>query len=305
MKIAGLLFFLIPLNISGQDLTGTWIGREGGTSYLKLVIVQMGDSCYGYTYDEGPGFCKADFVGKFDKEKHKMKGKGIHFIERSFGHILGVYNLNYSKEGENEYLNGTVGPKGVGSQILTMGIPSYTALKKITNGIDTTRFMKDKALAFENKNKLTETVQPIVQKELAPVTAEKDTVTVTNKTFPDTIINLKQERLSKMVETIYTNADTVKMMLFDNGIVDDDTVTIFFDNAVILDRYRITEKAKELNIPLAKNGQPHIMELFANNLGTIPPNTALVIIMAGNDRYEVHASYDLSTNAKIIFQYKE
>jgi hypothetical protein len=45
--------------------------------------------------------------------------------------------------------------------------------------------------------------------------------------------------------------------------------------------------------------------LFANNIGTIPPNTALIILIAGKKRYEVHASYDLSTNAKIIFQYKE
>jgi hypothetical protein len=307
MKTKGLLFLLIPLNIFSQDLTGTWIGTAGtGAPYLKLVIMQKGDSCYGYSYDEGPGFCKANFEGKFDRERQKLRGRGTSFIAKSFGHSLAVFNLNYSKDEESEYLDGTIGAKGAGAVILSFGIPSFAQLKKITTRVDTTWFMSDKTIAFENKNKLTDTLQTIVQKEAAPVTKEKDAVTAINKTpLPDTILHVKQERVSKMVETIYTNADTVKMMLYDNGVVDDDTVTVFFDNAVILDRYRITDKAKELYIPLTKDGQSHVVELFANNLGTIPPNTALIIIFAGDERYEIHASYDLSTNAKIIFQYKK
>ena len=83
MKIARLLVLLFPLNIYCQDLTGTWIGREGGASYLKLVVVQIKDSCFGYTYDEGPGFCKANFAGKFDRANQKLKGKGVGFIEKS------------------------------------------------------------------------------------------------------------------------------------------------------------------------------------------------------------------------------
>jgi len=307
MKITGLLFFLVPLNIYCQDLTGTWIGRETGSSYFKLVILQLGDSCFGYTYDEGPGFCQANFAGKLDKEKQKLKGKGINFIARSSGHVLGVYNLSYSKEGENEYLEGSVGAKGTGAAILSMGMISFAQLKKITSQVDTTRFMIDKRTVFQNRDKQGDKLgSGTIVEENKPEVKEKDSAARINGTrLADTTAYAKKARISKLVQHIYTNADTVKIMLYDNGVVDDDTVTVFFDNTVVLDRYRITEKAKELDIFLSKDGQPHILELFANNLGSIPPNTALIVVMAGKERYEVHASYDLSTNAQIILQYKE
>ncbi len=125
------------------------------------------------------------------------------------------------------------------------------------------------------------------------------------KETPVAILQKKNERSSKLVETIFTSADTVKMFVYDNGEVDGDTVTLFFDNAIILDRYRISEKGKELVLPISRNGRQHVIELFANNLGSIPPNTALLIIVAGKRRYELRASYDLQTNAKIIIQYQE
>ncbi|MEO5890291.1 MAG: hypothetical protein ABIQ31_08565 [Ferruginibacter sp.] len=296
MKVAGLIFLLLPLNMYCQDLTGTWTGREGGTSYLKLVIIQRGDSCFGYTYDKGPGFCKANFAGSFDKNKRQLKGKGINFIDRSFGHLLAVYDLKYTKDGNDEYLDGRARAKGVGSTMLSFGIPSFVELKKITTAVDTTTFTRSRILAFQNRPTNADTPQQAIQN-----TGTADTKILT----PDSLVNVKKERVSKMIQTIFTNADTVQISLYDNGVVDDDTVTVFFDDAVILERYRITDKAKMLSIPLTKNGRSHVIELFANNLGTIPPNTALIIIMAGKERYEVHAAYDLSTNAKIIFQFKE
>ncbi|MBC7886531.1 MAG: hypothetical protein H7Z13_01480 [Ferruginibacter sp.] len=306
MKLAGLLLFIFPLTLFGQDLTGTWIGRGGGTPYLKMVIVQMGDSCYGYTYDEGPGFCKANFAGKFSGEKQKLKGRGTSFIAKSFFHSLAVYHLSYSKNEGSEYLNGLLWARGAGAVVLSLGIPSFAQLKKITNVVDTTLFMSGRIIDFNNRLNFADTLLPVVQREDPAVIKEKDQVVENSKKYyARTIEAEKQERVSELVETIYTNADTVKLILYDNGVVDDDTVTVFFDNVVILDRYRITEKAKELFIPLIKNGQSHIVELFANNLGTIPPNTALIIIETGSDRYEVHASYSFSTNAKIIFNYKE
>ena len=302
MKLAGLVFFLIPLNIFGQNLTGIWIGRETGSSYMKLVVVQVGDSCFGYTYDEGPGFCKANFAGRFDAEKQKLRGKGVSFIARSSGHILAVYNLNYSKEGEDEYLDGDVSAKGVGSIIFAS---DFARLQKITTRVDTTHYMRDKVFTLQKRNKLTDSLQSMaVQKIELPAEQEKKSVTRINKA-PDTIAQVKQTRVSKTIQHIITSADTIKMMLYDNGVVDDDTVTVFFDNAIILDSYRITEKAKELSVILTKDGREHTLELFANNLGKIPPNSALIIVMAGKERYEVYASYDLSTNAQIILQYKE
>ena len=43
--------------------------------------------------------------------------------------------------------------------------------------------------------------------------------------------------------------------------------------------------------------------MLAENLGEIPPNTALMVITAGKERYEVFLSSDEQRNAKVIINY--
>ncbi len=106
--IAAFFFFASPAN--SQDITGTWVGSSG-QEYVKLVVIHKGDSVYGYTYDEGPGFCKATFEGKFDPAESQLKGQGMEMLRNSGTHALAVYKLNYSKEGNAEFLRGPVAIK--------------------------------------------------------------------------------------------------------------------------------------------------------------------------------------------------
>jgi hypothetical protein len=41
--------------------------------------------------------------------------------------------------------------------------------------------------------------------------------------------------------------------------------------------------------------------MYADNLGTIPPNTALMIVTDGNKRYEVRVTSDLKKSGTIRF----
>ena len=42
--------------------------------------------------------------------------------------------------------------------------------------------------------------------------------------------------------------------------------------------------------------------MYAENLGSIPPNTGLLILQDGNDRYEIRFAGDLQKNAAIILK---
>ena len=44
--------------------------------------------------------------------------------------------------------------------------------------------------------------------------------------------------------------------------------------------------------------------MVAENLGSIPPNTALIVVYAGNKRYELFSSASLEENAVLVFEYK-
>ena len=44
------------------------------------------------------------------------------------------------------------------------------------------------------------------------------------------------------------------------------------------------------------------LTLVAENLGSIPPNTGLLIIQDGSQRYQIRFSADMQTNASVIIK---
>jgi hypothetical protein len=295
--ISAIFFFALP--VRSQDITGTWVGSSG-QEYVKLVVIHKGDSVYGYTYDEGPGFCKATFEGKFDPGASQLKGQGMEMLRNSGTHGLAVYKLNYLKEGNDEFLRGPVAMKDKMARILSFGINDFVQLKKFRQEVDTIAYM----------HKQLERLNAIPEMKDSAILPSLTDIAIITKPLPAPPSILKenidlQMRGSKLVQTIFTDEDSLKMFVYDNGTVDDDTVTIIVDGNVLINRYRISGKAKEINLPLFKSGNQHSILLYANNLGSIPPNTALIIIMAGKKRYELRASYDLQTNAEILIRRKD
>jgi hypothetical protein len=110
----------------------------------------------------------------------------------------------------------------------------------------------------------------------------------------------KQTTQSKLV----INTNQINLKLYDNGVVDNDTISIFYNGRLLVSHQRLSEKAVELNITLDEKTSVHEITLFAENLGGIPPNTALVVITAGDKRYELRSSASLEENAVLVFEYR-
>ncbi|MEO6540012.1 MAG: hypothetical protein ABIN74_03430, partial [Ferruginibacter sp.] len=92
--------------------------------------------------------------------------------------------------------------------------------------------------------------------------------------------------------------------VYDNALIDGDTVSIFYNDKLLLTHKLLSEKAIEINLELDEKQTHHEIVLFAENLGSIPPNTALVVITAGEKRYELFASASLEENAVLVFDYR-
>lgn len=293
MKHLILILSLSPLFILAQDLTGTWVGYSR-MEYVRLVVVHKEDSILGYTYDEGPGWCRATFSGLYNSKTKHLKGKGMEMLNQSGDHGLAVYLLDYFKREGREMLKGAVEPKRTLLQLFSLSESSQIFLHKENSEIDTLDFMRP-FIARKNKP------SPVIENEPSPPRKQIDTSQRPGPVLPPpSVETLKKTRFSKLIQRIYTVEDSIKISLYDNAEVDQDSVTLFFDDAVILDRYMISDKPKELTIAIPKDGKEHSLEIFAHNLGTIPPNTALIIITMGKKRFELRASYDLSTNAQIL-----
>ena len=107
-----------------------------------------------------------------------------------------------------------------------------------------------------------------------------------------------------MVREIETEAGEIKINLYDNGEIDGDTVSIYHNNKLIRSHLLLSEKPVSITIDLNASQPHHELIMVAENLGSIPPNTSVMIINTPNDRYEVFISSSKQKNAKVVFDLK-
>lgn len=101
---------------------------------------------------------------------------------------------------------------------------------------------------------------------------------------------------------IDVDADSLKVSLYDNGEVDNDSISLFYNRRLVATQQMLSDKP--LNFTLLLNDGVNEISMFAENLGKIAPNTALAIIYAGEQRFELNLTSTLNTNAAIRFRKK-
>jgi hypothetical protein len=77
-------------------------------------------------------------------------------------------------------------------------------------------------------------------------------------------------------------------------------VSLFYNGKVLLTHKKLTTQPITLELPV-NNDDLNELVMYADNLGTIPPNTALMIVTDGNKRYEVRVTSDLKKSGTIRF----
>ena len=112
-------------------------------------------------------------------------------------------------------------------------------------------------------------------------------------------------RENPVIKTIRTEPATLLVELYDNGQIDGDTVSIYHNNELIVSHAGLSEKPISFKIKVDSTDPHHELTMVADNLGSIPPNTSLMIITTGKKRYEVFISSSEQKNAKIVIDLKE
>lgn len=112
-------------------------------------------------------------------------------------------------------------------------------------------------------------------------------------------------RNTKIQRTITLDTSAIKLELYDNGEIDGDIATLIFDGKTVIDKQLLGIKPAVVNLNVSMLTSEHTLELYANNLGTIPPNTALVVLTCKNKRYEINLSSDETTNGAVKLVFKK
>jgi hypothetical protein len=119
------------------------------------------------------------------------------------------------------------------------------------------------------------------------------------------VTNQFKEREKEVTQEIVVDADSLIIDFYDNGEVDGDSISVFYNDKLLASTQKLSAKAIELKIGLDSTKEFNEVSMFADNLGSIPPNTALMLIYDGKQRYEIRLTSTLQKNAAVRIRRKK
>ena len=119
------------------------------------------------------------------------------------------------------------------------------------------------------------------------------------------IPSVLKTRENALVRKIETEVGEIRIDVYDNGEIDGDSVSIYHNNTLIRSHMLLSDKPISFDIDVNQSEPHHEIIMVAENLGSIPPNTSLMIITTATKRYEVFISSSEQRNAKVVFDLKK
>lgn len=307
MKIL-LICLILPLKLLSQDITGLWSGAlyndTTKTSFAyELAVSEDKGKFSGYSHTT----FMIDGVPNVGVKRVKIIRKN----EKVFVEDIELIYNNYS-----------VSPaKGV-HQYSLLSLSEHDTVMELSGNWKTNRTKEYShatgELTLHKRRNIEDSklIAQLAKMELLhnlsfidkPIVAKPD-LKILPVSLPPALVVKSTEPAAELasrkietVETVFFNSDSLVLTLYDNGEVDGDTVTVLMNGKVIWPKQMLTEKGinKTIRIPADLDSVQLIM--YAENLGSIPPNTGLLVVRDAGKDYEIRFSGDLQKNAAIILK---
>ncbi|MEO7045969.1 MAG: hypothetical protein ABI091_11730 [Ferruginibacter sp.] len=324
-----------------EDRSVSSYGLGGAECEYVLDLETSGTTVTGYSYtyytDGGKRYytiCRVE--GFLDKRKKYVEVKEIERtktnVPDNIRNCFQIHRLTYTKTDSTETLQGNwipvpgqLGNCGFGVTTLNRRNlrSAFPNFKK--NIAKAPQISKSKPVAKapvkitpKEKVAITKNAAPPVVKKAPAITPKKENYlkpnnegftkqepvekAITEKTIAPFLPF--EKRNNTLLKTIEVDNETVKVDLYDNGEVDGDSISLFYNGKLLLSHRRLSETAITLNVPVPAGSGVNELVMYAENLGTIPPNTALMVVTDGHKRYEVRITSDLQKSGTIRFVHK-
>lgn len=311
------VLFLLPLQLFSQDLSGIWVGTIATSQVqmpFELAINQdmTGYSMISFTYKgaEKIAVKKITLIRK-DSTFTISDDKLIYDnIETRHRNIKSFCDLSIKMVDTIMVLSGPFhtrtrdlrsGDEDLATGTITLQKQNRQTQTRLISKLDSLKLSN--TLTFSNpKATITESPVSAVSEKPAPAVARNP-----EKVIPKIIPAAAEVSLRKteVIRTIDFKSDSLTVVLYDNGIVDGDTVSVVLNNEVIIPKQGLSDRAfqKVIKIPPGLGDSLQLV-IYAENLGSIPPNSGLLIIEDGSDRNEVSFEGDLKRSSAVILRRK-
>ena len=122
---------------------------------------------------------------------------------------------------------------------------------------------------------------------------------------PDTRPPALKNKENVLVQEIKVDSGVVHIEFYDNGQIDGDTITVYVNNRTVVSRQMLKTQPVSLSVNIDSRKPVQDVVMVGENLGTIPPNTALMIVTANKKRYQLYLTADEKKNALVRFIYEK
>ena len=188
--------------------------------------------------------------------------------------------------------------------------PSKNTKLNIPNTLTNVSISANKISPSVDKKNIQTPANPIIETDSDEVIVENETIpttTAAQNSIRNQPINLPWVlvgRENKLVKKIITNSKMISIDLFDNGTIDNDTIIVFDNKKLLVNKKRLSYKAIHLEFNFTENIKEHEVIIVAHNMGTVPPNTALLLFKDGKNRQEYFITSTNKINAKLLIVYE-
>ena len=310
---------IVTLQAGAQTMGGSWYGKADvvmdGTfnNYLtELVIKQKGNKVEGiFGYYFRTGYQSFYVKGPYDPKTRRVSIPDIPVVFYKANSIDGV-TCNMSFEG-------TLRVSKVGSFVrgnfMSDGKYKYLCPElRVLFSLDSL-VEKDSVINDGVAKKLWQpSVEDVVVEDDGDGPDIKNAVTSAGLSRPP--VNIKPTDLSSLTnrfkqrQSVVTNelevaSDSVRISFYDNGDIDGDSISVFLNGNPVLEKQMISAKATTIYVKLDPTRAYNDIAMFAENLGRIPPNTALMVVYDGDTPQEVFLTSNYSQNGSVRIRQKK
>jgi len=106
------------------------------------------------------------------------------------------------------------------------------------------------------------------------------------------------------IKEIRVDTGTLKLDFYDNAEIDGDSISVTVNNKTVVSHQRLGLRPISLDVKVSLDSPEQEVTMVGENLGTIPPNTALLIVTAGSKRYQLFLASNGKKNAQVRFVYE-
>lgn len=328
LSMAGVSYSYLDIRFYGKsNMTGTYSKANKTLSIQELRTVEVksttgGGTCLmnyklSYSVSGKENYLEGTYLGKSENRKDPSKngtwgdcGGGRVFLRRV--ETSDFYVEPFLKDKPVVKAKTPVANKPAAKPIAKAPIKKPAVVAKKPTVAATKPIAKRPAATTTATTK-----KPVTQKpaQNTTATAQKKVITVDvpvvkeepKKIIPKpiTIPAETRSRQNETVKVVTVSNQEIIVKLYDNGEVDGDTISVYLDNLLILSKKGLTTTPITLTVKLDETKSEHVLVMVAENLGRIPPNTALMIVQDGDNRHQANLTSTAQKNAMVRFRYQK